>query len=118
MAKEKIDKLDIIFETQLELQTRLNQLSFVFDQQKIDKTVLCIVDELFEFLRETNYKYWREEKPVSIKKLKEEYIDIFKFVLNLGLLINIDSEELFDLFMEKTKVNYRRIGVDKNDKSI
>ena len=118
MEIKQLDKLDVIFEMQRELQVNLNQYTYgEFAQNKIDKTILCIIDELFEFLRETKYKYWRKQKQININKLKMEYIDIFKFVLNLGLLVNINSEELFDLFIEKTKINYERIG-EENEGNI
>lgn len=107
----KIDKLDIIFEKQFELQVKLGQVAtpLGFRQEQIDKTVLCIIDELFELLRETNYKYWRKSKSINEDELKMEFIDVFKFVLNLGLLLGIDSEELFLLFNQKDKINHKRI---------
>jgi dimeric dUTPase (all-alpha-NTP-PPase superfamily) len=113
MEKNKIDKLDIIFEKQLELQVFLDEIKNYppseIVQEKIDKTILCIIDELFELLRGTNYKYWRINKNINIDYLKKEYIDIFKFVLNLGLHLGITSDELFNEFNRKTKLNYFRL---------
>lgn len=110
------DKLKEIFDKQFELQVFLDEISnllvedidFKINQERIDKTVLCIVDELFEFLRETNYKYWRIEKSVSIKHLQDEWIDIFKFVLNLGIHINMTPDKILKGFNNKTKRNYMR----------
>ena len=111
------DKLDVMFKEQYDLQLFLEEISISneLNQAKVDKTVLCIIDELFELLRETNYKYWRKHKEIDMPKLKMEYIDIFKFVLNLGLHLGITPNELFKLFIRKNSLNYQRKLGDDNE---
>lgn len=69
-------------------------------------TALSLSDEVHEFLGCLQWKQHRalRNEAVSKSNLKEEWVDMFKFLLNLALLWNLDPGELADEFVRKSKV--------------
>jgi NTP pyrophosphatase (non-canonical NTP hydrolase) len=57
-----------------------------------------------EVLDEINYKYHKKEKRVEIEKIQIELIDVFKYLLNLMLIWDIDSQKLIELFNKKSEI--------------
>lgn len=67
-----------------------------------------ILHESVELQRETNFKYWKQEKNMDINKIKEETMDIFHFFIQLCLEIGLNPTEIFEKYMSKMQVNLLR----------
>lgn len=75
-----------------------------------------VIEEMVELFRETkNHKSWKdysdwtgEKMEVQMQKAKEEYIDVIHFVINIGLALGLDSDEIVRMYKEKNKVNIQR----------
>lgn len=78
-----------------------------FDEWVVHKTV-CMASELEEVRNEVNWKPWKNPKQVNEDKLKEEVIDLWKFLISLSSKIGMDSEEVYDLFIKKDLENWNR----------
>jgi dimeric dUTPase (all-alpha-NTP-PPase superfamily) len=112
------NELKSLFDKQIIFQTRLENLPFknIKDQQNfININILACLDELSEVLRETawkNPKYikggWKINQELNEDKFKEEIIDLWHFVINLSLAADFTSEELYDMFEDKNKINHKR----------
>lgn len=81
-----------------------------------EKQVLGYIDhtieELIELRREMPIrKHWKStrlDKP-DIEKAKEEYIDVFHFVINLGIVLGFkDEKEIYDRYLSKHAINKKR----------
>lgn len=115
---EKKDKLDDIFDKQNILQTRLNNFPFKdlkHKQEFINITILAILDELSETLRETSWKNpnyiscgWKTTQMTNNEQFKEEIIDLWHFIINLTLASGMDPNEFYGRFINKNKVNHKR----------
>lgn len=108
----KGDKLDIMMKMQKELQEKLAVEKFgklEFNQEYINNNMIALVDELFETLRETPFKYWKKNQKLNINAARQEAVDSFHFFMNLLIGLGIDSEMLYKMYCEKNKINHERV---------
>lgn len=105
-----MDKLDKIFKLQKELDDKIiKERNINFTKEEwVKNEVLAIMSELAEILDEVNYKWWKNPKEINEEALKEEVIDVIHFVISLSLKIGLSSNELFQVYLEKNKVNIKR----------
>jgi dimeric dUTPase (all-alpha-NTP-PPase superfamily) len=101
-----MDKLDLIFKKQKQLQTKMKyELKW---QENISINVLAAKVELTELLQETNWRPWKTIKEIDKNKLIEEYIDIIHFIINLALLLDITPSKLYNEYCKKNEINHKR----------
>ena len=106
-----MDKLDNIFEYQQRFDTELADrrgLGGVSMEQWIQKETLAMLSELAELIDEVNFKWWKNEKPVDIDKVKGELVDILHFFVSMCLKTGMDAGELHARYLEKNKENFAR----------
>lgn len=113
------DKLKIMFEKQFELQKKLGIIDKIDTPQDkqayINQTILAVVEEAVEIMKETPYKNpdfvkfgWKKGQEGNPEKMKEEIIDLFHFVMNLSIATGMDSDEFFELYCKKNNINHKR----------
>ena len=105
-----MDKLDIIFKLQEELDKKIaqeHQVNFDFDTW-VKKEILAIMSELAEVLEETNFKWWKKSQEIDKDALREEIIDVFHFVISLCLKVGLSPQDLYTAYLEKNQENIRR----------
>lgn len=115
-----MDKLDLIFKHQKELQEKLGTLDKIkqsesMKQQYINQMILALHEEAVEIMRETAYKNpeyvpfgWKKNQKFDKEKFKEEIIDIIHFVMNLCIVSGMEPQEIFDRYLNKNKENHKR----------
>lgn len=103
------DKFNEIFDKQKEFFNAINK-DKEYNIEKLTKEyLLATLVECVEAMDEINWKIWKaDKKNIDITKLKYELVDIFTFFIDLCILWDITPNELYDLFMEKYKVNCER----------
>lgn len=73
-----------------------------------------LMDEVYEMLRETSWKNHRKDKPYMIESnMKEEWIDIFKYWLSIGLVWDFDPKDLIEEYFRKSEVVEQRYKQEK-----
>lgn len=105
------DKLDAIFELQEKFDQDViknRNLQNIKPEEWIQKQTLAIVSELAELLNEVNFKWWKNPKELNEKNTKEELVDILHFFVGMCNRIGMSSEELFKIYLEKNKENFKR----------
>ncbi len=105
------DKLDAIFELQEKFDQDViknRNLQNIKPEEWIQKQTLAIVSELAELLNEVNFKWWKNSKELNEKNTKEELVDILHFFVGMCNRIGMSSEELFKIYLEKNKENFKR----------
>lgn len=105
------DKLDMIFELQEKFDQDViknRQLGNIRPEEWIQKQTLAVMSELAELLNEVNFKWWKNPKEVNTMNVKEELIDILHFFVGMCNRIGMSSTELFKIYIEKNKENFKR----------
>ena len=114
------DNLQFIMDAQRVFQGRFGQDFTKMDDKErvnfIKEHGYFIIEELVEMFRECifhkswkDYSGWTEEKILEQWEIaKEEYIDVFHFVVNVGLALGLDSSEILRMYKEKNKLNHER----------
>lgn len=65
------------------------------------------IEELVELRRELPLrKHWKkQDKPLDFEKINDEYSDLLHFVINIGLVLGIDtSEKMLEVYNKKHSV--------------
>lgn len=105
------DKLDIIFELQEKFDQDViknRQLENIRPEEWIQKQTLAVMSELAELLNEVNFKWWKNPKEVNTMNVKEELIDVLHFFVGMCNRTGMSSTELFKIYIEKNKENFKR----------
>ena len=110
MGKDRMDKLDKIFEMQKLLDDdiaarRHRQFS---TEEWMQKEVLAMLSELSEVLDEVNFKWWKNKKPIDDNALRGELVDILHFFVSMCIRSGMSADELFERYVEKNKENFDR----------
>ena len=80
----------------------------IFDGYRIFMLSSAIQHEIIELQRETNWKWWKASKQLSIDKCQEEVIDIWHFLIQLSIELGMDADIIVDKYLEKHKKNINR----------
>lgn len=115
-----MNQLQKVLDTQTELQNRLgNNIKKMTEQQKtayVKNNVFFVTEELHEMTRELPYvKEWKDYSQLSGEDIarrkelaQEEFIDVFTFLMNIALTLELTADEIYDLYFQKNKVNHER----------
>ncbi len=105
------DKLKAIFQMQKylndEIKAKRNIKKFT-KEEWMQKQTLAMLSELSELIDEVNFKWWKNPKKIDETKIKGELVDILHFFVSMCLIYDMNSEELYDMYMEKNKENFDR----------
>jgi NTP pyrophosphatase (non-canonical NTP hydrolase) len=120
-----MDKLDQMFHMRKEFMAALSaHVTNAYPQQPIDLSskqsqqhfrdlALRGVEEIFEALQHLkNTKPHRVTditEPVDVEAFKEEMVDAFNFFFTLLILMDVDAEDLFEVFKKKDQIIHDRI---------
>jgi dimeric dUTPase (all-alpha-NTP-PPase superfamily) len=69
---------------------------------------LALDDEQHEYLAETGWKPWASSRHVNRDAAVGEWIDMFHFVMNLALVLDLDAFEIYEKYMAKRAKNAKR----------
>ena len=115
-----MNQLQKVLDTQTELQNRLgNNIKKMTEQQKtayVKNNVFFVTEELHEMTRELPYvKEWKDYSQLSGEDIarrkelaQEEFIDVFTFLMNIALTLELTADKIYDLYFQKNKVNHER----------
>lgn len=113
-------QLKEIFDLQKEFQLRLGHDTDTMSHEDrtahIKGNAFFVIDEVMEMCKELAFlKPWKDYSDLTDEQIAEmyeaarkEWIDVFIFLLNIGLALDIDAQDVYDLFMEKNKINHNR----------
>lgn len=77
-------------------------------QKYIEFNTIALIDEIMESLRETPWKPWKKLQQFNSVQYKEELVDALHFFVNLCLAAGFTSDELYDSYCKKMKINVER----------
>ena len=103
------DKLDSIFSLQKGLTEMMNLDRYQRDtEDKISALCTAIMHEAVELQRTTNWKWWKTPTEFNEEEAKEELIDIWHFVVQASLELNLKPEDILEEYQRKNEINRQR----------
>lgn len=119
LNRRAVDKLTDLFEKQRFLMKKLGvpfantPAEFVDNEAVLTSTfkeyAMALIVELTETLQELNWKPWKKtKKPLEWSKIHEEMIDIWHFLLELSIIVGLDSSKIHTVYLVKNQENLAR----------
>ena len=103
------DKLESIFELQKGLADMMNLDRYPKDVEgKISALCTAIMHEAVELQRTTNWKWWKTPTAFNEAEAKEELIDIWHFVIQASIELNLSPEDILKEYQRKNEINRQR----------
>ena len=104
-----MDKLDTLLEMQRELSQELMTDRYPsMVQERIELLSTAIIHEAIELQRLTNWKWWKNPTEFDLEEAKEELIDIWHFVLQATIELDMTSDDVVKYYSKKNKINKKR----------
>ena len=103
------DKLDSIFSLQKGLTSMMSLDRYPKEtEEKISALCTAIMHEAIELQRTTNWKWWKTPTAFNQMEAKEELIDIWHFVIQASIELNLTPDEILDEYKRKNEINRQR----------
>ena len=103
------DKLESIFELQKGLADMMNLDRYPKDVEgKISVLCTAIMHEAVELQRTTNWKWWKTPTAFNEVEAKEELIDIWHFLIQASIELNLSPEDILKEYQRKNEINRQR----------
>lgn len=104
-----MDKLESLFSLQKGLSEMMNLDRYPKDVEgKISALCAAIIHEAVELQRTTNWKWWKKPTPFNVEEAKEELIDIWHFVVQASLELNLTPDDILEEYKRKNEINRNR----------
>ena len=107
---EKIeDRLEAIFKLQKDLSNMMKLDRYPKDTEgRISALCTAIMHEAVELQRTTNWKWWKTPTKFNVNEAKEELIDIWHFVIQASLELQLTPDDILEEYRRKNKINRER----------
>ena len=103
------DRLESIFKMQKNLEKMMKLDRYPKDVEgKISALCTAIIHEAIELQRTTNWKWWKKPTPFNVDDAKEELIDIWHFVVQASLELNLTPDDIIAEYKRKNEINRDR----------
>ena len=103
------DKLDSIFSMQKGLEDMMNLDRYPKDTEgKVSALCTAIMHEAVELQRTTNWKWWKTPTEFNEAEASEELIDIWHFVVQASLELNLTPDDILKEYERKNEINRQR----------
>ena len=103
------DRLDSIFAMQKGLENMMNLDRYPKDTEgKVSALCTAIMHEAVELQRTTNWKWWKTPTTFNEAEAREELIDIWHFVVQASLELNLTPADILKEYERKNEINRQR----------
>lgn len=104
-----MDKLEKLIEMQRDLASVLASSRYPSKaEERISFLCTAIIHEAIELQRLTNWKWWKNPTYFNIEDAKEELMDIWHFVLQATIELNMTPDEILKYYSKKNNINKER----------
>ncbi len=109
-TSEKIDdRLETIFRLQKGLAEMMNLDRYPKDSEgRVSALSTAIMHEAVELQRTTNWKWWKTPTAFNKADAREELIDIWHFVVQASLELNLTPDDIVEEYKKKNEINRDR----------
>ncbi|MDP9488948.1 MAG: dUTPase [Thermoproteota archaeon] len=104
-----MDKLEKLIEMQRNLASVLASSRYPSKiEERISLLCTAITHEAIELQRLTNWKWWKKSTEFDSEEAKEELIDIWHFVLQATIELDMTADDVVKYYSKKNKINKKR----------
>jgi dimeric dUTPase (all-alpha-NTP-PPase superfamily) len=104
-----MDKMEEIFTLQKGLADMMNLDRYPKDVEgRIAALCTAIVQEAVELQSTTSWKWWKKPTQFNVAHAKEELIDIWHFVVQASLELNLSPDDIVAEYKRKNEINRER----------
>ncbi|WP_268541520.1 dUTPase [Candidatus Nitrosotenuis cloacae] len=104
-----MDRLESIFSMQKGLAEMMNLDRYSKDTEgRVSALCTAIIHEAVELQRTTNWKWWKKPTPFNVDDAREELIDIWHFVVQASLELNLTPDDIMEEYKRKNEINRDR----------
>ncbi len=108
-SKKIVDRLEMIFNLQQGLSEMMNLDRYPKDSEnRVSALCTAIMHEAVELQRTTNWKWWKTPIPFNEADAREELIDIWHFVVQASLELNLTPTDIVEEYKRKNEINRER----------
>ena len=109
ISEEVKDRLESIFALQKGLSEMMDLSRYPNDVEgRVSALSTAIMHEAVELQRTTNWKWWKTPTEFNVAEAKEELIDIWHFVVQASLELNLTPDDILEEYKRKNKINRDR----------
>lgn len=103
------DRLESIFSLQKGLANMMNLERYPKDVEgRVAALCTAIIHEAVELQRITNWKWWKKPVQFNEAEAREELIDIWHFVVQASLELNLSPDDILTEYKRKNEINRNR----------
>lgn len=103
------DRLDTIFKLQKGLSEMMKLDRYPKDSEgRVSALCTAIMHEAVELQRTTNWKWWKTPSKFNEEEAREELIDIWHFVVQASLELNLTPDDIVAEYKKKNEINRER----------
>mgnify|MGYP003332168929 CR=1 FL=1 len=103
------DRLETIFKLQKGLSDMMKLDRYPKDSEgRISALSTAIMHEAVELQRTTNWKWWKTPTQFNVADAKEELIDIWHFVVQASLELDLTPDDIVNEYKKKNEINRER----------
>ena len=110
--RKSMDKMDEIFALQEKLNQRIGvKMAEMNDDDRaqwILNYIRAMQQELAELTDSVPWKWWAKYQEFDKQNAKVEIVDLFHFLISLAQVMGMNSDDVFNAYLEKNKVNHTR----------
>jgi dimeric dUTPase (all-alpha-NTP-PPase superfamily) len=99
VSEKTDDRLEKIFQLQKGLSD---------SEGRVSALCTAIMHEAVELQRTTNWKWWKTPTAFNESEAREELIDIWHFVVQASLELNLTPDDIVDEYKRKNEINRER----------
>jgi len=77
-------------------------------EDRIAALCTAIIQEAVELQSTTNWKWWKKSVPFNKDEAKEELIDIWHFLVQASIELNLTPDDILDEYKRKNEINRER----------
>jgi dimeric dUTPase (all-alpha-NTP-PPase superfamily) len=104
-----LDKLETLLNLQHNLAKELDSPRYpVGVAERVSALSTAIIHESVELQRLTNWKWWKKTRQFDIELARGELIDIWHFLLQATLELDMTADDLLKYYTLKNKINLER----------
>lgn len=109
MSEKIEDHLETIFKLQKDLSEMMKSDRYPNDfEGRISVLCTAIMHEAVELQRTTNWKWWKTSIPFNVAEAREELIDIWHFVIQASIELNLTPDDILEEYKKKNEINRER----------
>ena len=109
ISEGKKDRLEKIFRLQKGLSDMMDLERYPKDTEgRVSALCTAIIHEAVELQRTTNWKWWKTPTQFDVVDAREELIDIWHFVIQASLELNLTPDDIVEEYKRKNEINRER----------